>query len=102
MNVALLAPLALGLLALVAGPVLAHLARRQPTRRIEFGAMMLLQRVQKRLRRRRRLQDPWLLLLRVLAVLLAVLAATRPELRWPGVVPEDGEVGRAQQPPVGD
>jgi len=92
-NLALLAPLALGLLALLAGPVLAHMARRQPTRRIDFGAMLLLRRVQKRLRRRRRVQDPWLLLLRLLAVLLAILAATRPELRWPDTPPPGQEAG---------
>lgn len=93
MSFSLLAPLALGLAALVAGPILAHIARRQPTRRLPFGAMMLLKRLQKRLRRRRRVQDPWLMLLRILAVLFAVLAATRPELRWPGTPTADEASG---------
>lgn len=93
MSVSLLAPLALGLGLLVAGPLLAHIARRRPVRRVPFGAMMLLKRLEKRLRRRRRIQDPWLLVLRILAVLLAVLAATRPELRWPGTPPPDEASG---------
>lgn len=84
MDAALLAPAALALGLLLAGPVIAHLSRRRPTRRVDFGAMMLLRRVQKRLKRRRRLQDPWVLLLRALALLLVVLAVARPELRQPG------------------
>ena len=87
-SVSLLAPLALGLGLLVAGPLLAHIARRRRCAG-RPRAMMLLKRLEKRLRRRRRIQDPWLLLLRILAVLLAVLAATRPELRWPGTPPPD-------------
>lgn len=94
MSVSLLAPLALGLAALVALPVLAHLARQVPRDRRPFGAMLLLQRVVKRLRRRRRVKDPWLLLLRALAVLLVVAAASGPMLRVPGGLPEFGASGR--------
>ena len=47
MSVSLLAPLALGLGLLVAGPLLAHIARRRPVRRVPFGAMMLLKRLEK-------------------------------------------------------
>jgi len=93
MDAALLAPAALGLGLLVAGPVLAHLSRRRPTREVPFGAMLLLQRVQKRLKRRRRLQDPWVLLLRTLALLLVVLGVARPELREPGNAQAAGEQG---------
>ncbi|MEC7946496.1 MAG: VWA domain-containing protein [Myxococcota bacterium] len=84
MDAALLAPAALALGLLLGGPVLAHMSRRRPVRRVDFGAMMLLERVQKRMRRRRRIQDPLVLLLRALAVLLVVLAVSRPELRQPG------------------
>ena len=84
MTFGLLAPLALGLLALVAGPILVHLVRRRPAERQAFGAMLLLRRLQRRLRRRRRLHDLLLLLLRVLAVALVIAATSRPELRWPG------------------
>ena len=62
--------LALGVLGL--GPVLAHLARQTPVDRKAFGAMMLVERLVRRLRRQRRIRDPWLLLLRILAVLAVV------------------------------
>jgi hypothetical protein len=86
-------PLALGLLALAAAPIIAHLVRRRPTIRRAFGAMLLLRRMQRRLRRRRRIHDRWLLALRMLIVALVVLAAAHPELRWPGAVPEFGGTG---------
>jgi len=94
MSLSLLAPLSLVLGALVALPVIAHMARQVPRDRRAFGAMLLLQRVVKRLKRRRRVKDPWLLLLRVLAVLAAVIAAAGPELSYPGGVPEFGGSGR--------
>jgi hypothetical protein len=84
----------LGLLALAALPILAHLARQVPRDRHAFGAMLLLQRVVKRLRRRRRVKDPWLLLLRVLAFLLIVASAAGPELAVPGGIPDVGGSGR--------
>lgn len=93
MSGALLAPAALALGVLLVGPVLAHMARQQPVRRVPFGAMMLLRRLVRRLERRRRIRDLLLLLLRLLAVLLVVLAVTRPELRWPGGAPELGGTG---------
>ncbi|MEL6341859.1 MAG: BatA domain-containing protein [Myxococcota bacterium] len=93
MTLGLLAPLALGLLALVAGPVLIHLIRRRPAERQAFGAMLLLRRLQRRLRRRRRLQDLLLLLLRILAVALIVFATAQPELRWPGDPEQLGQAG---------
>lgn len=94
MNLALFAPLALGLAALAVLPLLAHLARQQPRDRQAFGAMLLLQRVVKRLRRRRRVKDPLLLLLRVLAVLLIVGAVAGPYLEVQGGIPEFGGSGR--------
>lgn len=94
MSVSLLAPLALGLSALIALPVLAHLARQTPRQRQAFGAMLLLERVVKRLRRRRRIKDPLLLLLRALALLLVIGAAAGPRLSWPGAAPEFGGSGR--------
>lgn len=81
MSFALLAPAALALGILVLGPVLAHLAKRHPREERAYGAVMLLERLQRRLQRRRRLQDVLLLLLRALALALVVLAAARPELR---------------------
>ena len=93
MGFGLLAPAALGLLLLIAGPLLAHLSLQQPNQRQAFGATLLLERLMKRLRRRRRVRDPLLLALRLLLVALVALAATRPELRVPGEVPELGGSG---------
>lgn len=94
MSIALLAPAALALAALAALPIIAHLARQTPRTRRPFGAMLLLERVVKRLRRRRRVKDPLLLLLRVLAFLLLALAVAAPELSVPGGIPEVGGSGR--------
>jgi hypothetical protein len=85
---------ALGLVALAALPILAHLARQVPRDRRPFGAMLLIERVVKRLRRRRRVKDRWLLLARLLAVALLALAVVDPRVSWPGVVPEFGGTGR--------
>lgn len=82
MNLGLLAPLAAALGALVLGPILAHLAQQRPSQQQVYGAMLLLRRLVKRLEKRRRLKDRWLLLLRALAVLALVFAVSRPELRW--------------------
>ena len=93
MTAALGLPLALGLLGLALAPIIAHLVRRQPTTRRPFGAMLLLRRMQRRLRRRRRLHDKLLLALRMLIVAAVVAAASRPELKWPGAIPEFGGTG---------
>jgi hypothetical protein len=84
----------LGLLVLLAGPVLAHMIRQRPSERQAFGAMMLLRRMLRRTRRRRRVQDRLLLLLRLAALLLLVLAVARPELRLPDQRPRAGASGR--------
>ncbi len=91
MTLGLLQPWALGLLALASLPILAHLTRQRPTDRVAYGAMLLLQRLAKRLRRRRRVQDPWLLAARLLAALAVLLAVAAPELTWTGAPnPLDG------------
>ncbi len=94
MSFGLLAAGSLGLLALLVGPVLAHMARQTPVERQAFGAMMLLRRLLQRTRRRRRVRDRVLLALRLLAVALVVLAAARPELRLPDERPRVGASGR--------
>jgi len=86
-------PLALGLMGLALAPIIAHLVRRQPSARRAFGAMLLLRRMQRRLRRRRRVHDKALLALRMLMIAAVVAAAARPELRWPGAIPEFGGTG---------
>jgi hypothetical protein len=86
-------PLALLLASLLVGPLLAHMIRRMPNERRPFGAMLLLNRLPERLRRRRTLEDKALLLLRMLLVAAVVLAVARPEVQWPGAVPEFGGSG---------
>jgi len=93
MTIGLLVPLALGLLALVLGPVFAHMALQQPSQKLAYGATLLLERLMKRLRRRRRIRDLPLLILRALLVAAVALAATRPELRRPGAIPPLGGTG---------
>lgn len=94
MSFSLLAPSALALLALAGLPLLAHLTRQRPTDRVAFGAMLLIERMVKRLRRRRTLKDRLLFLLRCLAVLFLTLAAAGPRLSTDGDVPEYGGSGR--------
>lgn len=84
MSPILLAPAALGLLALLAGPLIAHLARRRPTDDRPYGAMLLLRRLAELQRRRQRVQDLPLLILRLIALLCVILAVTGPELRMAG------------------
>lgn len=93
MNLSLLAPAALALGALVLGPVLAHLAQQRPSERQAYGAMLLLRRLVRRLEKRRRLKDRWLLAARALGVLLLALAAAQPRLTWPGDAPRFGGTG---------
>lgn len=94
MNLGLLAPAALGLLVLALGPVLAHLTRQAIREERMFGATLLLERLKTRLERRRRLADRPLLLLRLLALLFALLAMTRPQLSWPETRSDLGGTGR--------
>ncbi len=76
-----LAPLyALAALAL-AGPILFHLIRRQPRGELPFSSLMFLTASPPRLTRRSRLDNLWLLALRVLALLLIAAAFMRPFLR---------------------
>lgn len=89
-----LAPLALALGVMVALPLIAHIARQRPRERVPFGAMLLLRRVIKRLRRRRRVRDPLLLLLRILAVALITFAVTGFRFGVAGDRPNIGGTGR--------
>jgi hypothetical protein len=65
-------------LAALAAPVLVHLVRRTRARRVEFPALYFVRQVPQRTIRRRTLRDLLLLALRCLALLLVVLAFTRP------------------------
>ncbi len=65
-------------LAALAAPVLVHLVRRTRARRVEFPALVFVRQVPQRTIRRRTLHNLLLLILRCLALLLVVLAFTRP------------------------
>ena len=94
MSVSFLAPWALGLAVLAALPVVAHLSQQQPRDEVPFGAMMLLKRVVKRLRRRARLKDVMLFVMRVSAVVACVLAAAGLQILWDTDAPAVGQSGR--------
>ena len=59
-------------------PILLHLARREHARKIEFPTLMFLRRIRKKTIRYQKLRHLLLLLLRVLALILIVLAFMRP------------------------
>lgn len=67
--------------AAVVFPLLFHLIRRTPRGLTEFSTLMFLRATPPTLTRRSRLDNLWLLLLRVLAVALIVLAFMRPFFR---------------------
>lgn len=73
-------PALLGGAALVAVPILIHLLTKQRFRTVNWAAMDLLRRADRDNRRRLRLEDLLVLLLRCLAVLLLVLLVARPIL----------------------
>ncbi|MBX3444679.1 MAG: BatA domain-containing protein [Planctomyces sp.] len=67
-------------LGLVAAPVLLHLLMRQKPKRLLFPALRLVQQRTRQNTRRFRLRHWWLLLLRMAALALLVLAVARPTL----------------------
>jgi hypothetical protein len=64
--------------AALAAPILVHLVRRTRARKVQFPALVFVRQVPQRTIRRRTLQNVLLLLLRCLAILLIVIAFTRP------------------------
>jgi hypothetical protein len=93
-GLSLLAPLVLLFSALVVLPLIAHMSRQTPRERLAFGAMLLIERVVKRLRRRRRVKDLLLLFLRMLALLVIILGVAGLSISYPGSTPEFGGSGR--------
>lgn len=67
-------------LAVLLAPVLIHLVARRETRGRAFPSLMFLRNIPIKRARRRTLRDPWLLLLRALALTLLVLAFANPYL----------------------
>ena len=74
----LLAPLFLLGLAAIAVPLLVHLVQREKRDPMAFPSLMFLERTTAPFTARRHLRDPWLFLLRALAVIALVLAFARP------------------------
>lgn len=81
-----LAPLFLAGAAAVTLPLLFHLVRRTPKGRVSFSALMFLEPSAPRVRRRSRVENIVLLILRCLAVCLLALAFARPFFPKPPVV----------------
>ena len=77
----LLSPLFLVALAGLAIPVLVHLIQREKKRVVQFPSLMFLQRIPYSSVRRRRVHNWLLLLVRLTALALLVLAFARPFLR---------------------
>lgn len=74
----LLAPLFLLGLAAVGIPLLVHLVQREKRDPTAFPSLMFLERTPAPFTSRRNVRDPWLLILRVLAVVALALAFARP------------------------
>lgn len=64
--------------AAIAAPILVHLVRRTRARKIQFPALVFVRQVPQRTIRRRTIQNLLLLIIRCLAILLIVIAFTRP------------------------
>ena len=76
-----LAPLFLVGVAAVAVPFVLHLFRREIAPRVPFTAVRFLEKRTIERQERRRIQDPWLLLLRMAALAMLAFAFARPYLR---------------------
>jgi len=83
---AFLAPLFFVALATAAIPILIHLTQRERKQIIEFPSLMFLQRIPYQSVRRRRIRDWPLLMMRLAALALIVLAFSRPFLKRSPVV----------------
>lgn len=86
--------LLIGSLALI-GPILVHLVRRETSRQVLFSSLMFIRRAPKASLRRQRLRNPLLLLLRLAALLLLVLAFARPLLTDPDAMGLSASGGRS-------
>src|SRR5690349_11061286 len=75
------APLVLIGLGALAVPVIVHLIQRERKRVVEFPSLMFLRRIPYQSVRRRRIRDVFLLLIRMTALAMIVLAFARPFFR---------------------
>ena len=86
--------LLIGSLALI-GPILVHLVRRETSRQVLFSSLMFIRRTPRASLRKQRLRNPLLLLLRLAALLLLVLAFARPLLTDSDAIGLSGSGGRS-------
>ena len=80
--------------AAIAGPILFHLIRRAVRERLTFSSLMFLRPTPPKVTRRRRIENPWLLLLRCLALLLLAAGFARPFFARDIVAPASATEGR--------
>jgi len=85
----------LGFLALGSIPIIIYLINRQRYQRVPWAAMEFLLRAMKKHRRRLRIENLLLLIIRTAAVILFVLAMARPSLES-GALPTFGSTGRSE------
>ncbi|HEB54442.1 MAG TPA: hypothetical protein ENI87_14415, partial [bacterium] len=85
-GLAFLNPLLLWALPLAAVPIIIHILNRRRFKRVPWAAMEFLLRAMKRNRKRLRMEQWLVLLLRVLAVLLLVSLVSRPQLGGGGLL----------------
>ena len=111
MGIEWLSPAVLGGLVLVAVPIVIHLFARTPVTRVVVPSVRVIAQTTPRLRRRRRLLDPWLLAVRIVTVVAAVLASAGPLLvnrsreagwarRTVRAIVVDGAVGAVEASPA--
>src|ERR1051326_1171507 len=80
-------------IAALAAPILVHLVRRTRARKIEFPALTFVRQVPQRTIRRRTFRNLLLLILRCLAILLIVIAFTRPFFSRRSAAKDDSAAG---------
>ena len=80
---AFLAPLFFAALATLAVPIVIHLTQRERKQIVEFPSLMFLEKIPYQSVRRRRIRDWPLLAMRMAAILLIVLAFSRPFFERP-------------------
>jgi len=83
----------LGALA-IAGPIVFHLIRRAARERLTFSSIMFLRPTPPKVTRRRRIENPWLLFLRCLVLLLLAAGFARPFFAKDTATPAAAAEGR--------
>ncbi|MEO0509905.1 MAG: BatA and WFA domain-containing protein [Verrucomicrobiota bacterium] len=79
-------------LPLAAAPVLLHFYLRKKFKKMDYPSVMLFTRHDPKLRSRQKLQDIFLLILRIMLLALLLFIASRPYLEWLRVETEDSAV----------